>query len=310
MSMVKKPFPLVPAKNSNTYLYVFSYAGDPDDFAADKALYNTELEKHLLYSPAIAENGIDVTGTDLIIGAVTTQRTIALASGVITTDVKHPIVLYKGNPIPFSDYDNGGIQTGTPQITLKLLTTTTYPSITETDYRVWFTDNVLGIVTAADVGGVSLPVEENEFKALGHTEPVLKTLQRGNPESTGSITVISNMTSILFDTDTSPVNNAGEDLMARIYGSDWTPNGGFSQRSKLTFPTDSFGICLLMVSGAKVSQPVAGTGKLWAVARFIYNCEISGVNAPENVDADSTDPVLQTIEFTSRFEPETTSIVI
>jgi hypothetical protein len=295
---VKKPFTLVPALNTNTLVYVFSYAGNASDFAADRTAFYVELAKHLLYNPGITEYGIGCTGTDLTIGASTTSRTIALAAGVIGTDVKYPVVLYKGTPIPFSDFLT--VQSATPQITLRLTTVTLYPSTTNTDYKVFFTDPVLGIVTNVEAGGVSLPLESNEFKALGHEEPVIKTVTRGDPEGTGSISVVSNMTSVLFDSSTVPKNNAGEDLLARIYGSEWTANAGIGTPNILNFPTNPFGITILKMSGLRKGD-AGNTGKIFLRYRHIYHCMVTNIGAPQNLDNDSTDPVIWTVEYTSKY---------
>jgi len=158
--MEKRPHPMIASKQQNTYLYVFSYVGDPDDRDADISAFNTELAKHLLIgkSPHIAQNGFGVTGDDAAYGLTIgddggTGRTIelALASTDIGTTITYPVVYYKGVAIPFSDYSTVAAAKG--KITLKSGTTTKYPSTDEDDYIVYYSDFVLGVLATADIGG-------------------------------------------------------------------------------------------------------------------------------------------------------------
>jgi hypothetical protein len=308
MTMEKRPFPIIPAKSDNTYLYIFSYAGDAEDQAADKTAFDTELKKHFMIDQTtpVPDNGIGVTGTDLTISVDTTKRTIALASGNITAEVKHPVVLYKGEPIPFSDYET--VATSAGLITLKAGTATTYPSTTDTDYVVFYTDHVLGILASADVGGVTLPIESNAFKAIGHVEPVVEVQRRGDAEQTGTLSVITSLSAIKFDGAGAPENFAGEELFARVYGSDWTANGGFSSRNALNFANNPFGICVAMLSGKPLASGEAND--IWARLLFIYHCELTGISSPQNLTNDTTDPILQNIEFRAKYPvPELTSVL-
>jgi hypothetical protein len=295
----KRPFPIIPGKSDNTFLYLFSYSGDKEDFAADKLAYDTELKKHFMIDQTtpVPENGIGVTGTDLTIAAVTTQRTIALTTGDITAEIKHPVVMYKGEPIPFSDYESVAPTAGL--ITLIAGTDTIYDSVIETDYVVYYTDHVLGLLVSADVGGITLPIESNAFKAIGHVEPVVEVQRRGDAEQTGTISVITSLSSILFNSQTTPENFAGEELFARIYGGDWSPNAGFAGRQRLNFNNDPFGICVLMVSGKALDSGDAGD--IWARMLFIYHCELTSISSPQNLTNDTTDPILQNVEFRAKY---------
>lgn len=299
---VKTPFPLTPVLNEKTLLYLFNYAGN-DDQAIDFALYQAELSKHFLYNQGtpVAEYGIKATGTQLTISAAATARTIQLAGAgedITTECAQYPVVKYKGDPIPFSDYDT--VATAQGLITLKAGTTSTYTSTTATDYVVYYTDPVLGIVTSAEIGGVSLPIETSEFNTIGQSEPAISTRKRGDVESQGSLTVLANTSSILFDGSSTPANNPGEEIEARIYGSDWVTGSGISSANRVGVPTNPFGVALLMFSG-EPKDLGATTGRVWLKFILMQHCELLNINAPENVDASSTDPVLQTIEFQCRF---------
>ena len=301
--MDKKPYPMIPAKNDNTYLYIFSYSGDEEDFDVDKAAFDAELKTHFQYANTVAipENGIGLTGSDLTIGASTTSRTIACATATSVLHancVKYPIVLYKGNPIPFSDFLTSVSALGL--ITLALLTTTKYPSTTATDYKVYWSDHVMGTLVSAEVGGVTLPIESSSFKAVGHVEPVVFVSRRGDAEGTGSIQVIMSLTSILFSGGTSPQNFAGEELYKRIYGANWAySNQGFALRNRLDFNTLPFGIAVLMHSGLPLVSGVAN--KVWGNLLCIYHCQLTSIGAPANVSADTTDPILINVEFKSKY---------
>jgi len=296
--MDKRPFAVIPGKADNTYVYVFSYDGDENDFTADRAAYETELKKHLMVaqSPVIDEMGLGVTGTSLTISDDGgTGRTIELTLGNITAEIAHPLVLYKGEPIPYSLYDS--VATSSGEITLVSGTTTTYGT-DASDYVVYYSDHVLGILQSAEVGGVSLPIESSSYKAVGHVEPVVSTETRGDAEATGSLSMILSLTSIMFDGDTTPRNYAGDELFARIYGSDWTQNPDFNDRIRLNYNSKPFGICIVTKSGKPYSQ--GDPGYVWGSAYYIYHCQLTNIAPPSNISGDASDPILQTVEFRSK----------
>ncbi len=303
----KRPFPIIPGKSDNVFLYIFSYAGDEEDFIADKASFDTELKKHLMIDQTtpVAENGIGVTGSDLTLTDLAGALSIELAAGAITAEIKHPLVLFKGEPIPYSDFVS--VATVAGKITLVAGSTAKY-STTDTDFVVYYTDHVLGILVSADVGGVTLPIDSTAFKAVGHVEPVVEVQRRGDSEQTGSISVITSLSSILFDSLSVPENFAGEELLARIYGSDWTKNAGFTTRNKLNFNRLPFGIAILIVSGKALSSGAAGD--IWGRMVFAYHCQLTTVSSPQNLTNDTTDPILQNIEFRAKYPvPEFTTIL-
>ena len=302
----KKPFSIAAALSQNTLVFVFNYAGDAVSEDADKTAYFAELKKHLMYDETtpIAENGINVTGSDLLISDdAGTGRTIELVAGDVTAEnILYPVVFYKGTPIPFSDYDSIIVTAG--EITLKSGTTTTYPSTDGADYRVYYCDPLLGIATSIEVGGVTLPIESSAFNAIGHSEPVITTRKRGEAEGTGSLTAMLNQAAILFDSATLPQNAPGEELYYRIYGSDWSKASASSKFDTINaknFPSQPFGICVLMLTGAKFDEVATKEGQVWATANFIYHCEVTSIGPPQNISNDATDPVLQTVEFVSRY---------
>jgi hypothetical protein len=295
--MEKKGFSILPGLAKNTMIFVFPYAGSKAGIEYDKPLFHTELEKHLLYNPGIAEYGMGVTGSDLTISDdAGTGRTIELASGDITTEVaQHPVVFYKGTPIPFSDYDN--IINTKGEITLKSGTTTTYPSTSGADYEVWYSDHLWEIVQSLSLGGIELPIESSEYSAVGHGEPVYRVVKRGEQSQSGSITVVEDMQSLMYDGGTAPKNSAGEELLYRIFGSsEWSKGAGLANPNLISPPSNPFGIAALMLSGNSLG---GNQGEIWAVAQYVYHCELTNVGEPQNVTGDSTDPILRTIEFDS-----------
>lgn len=313
--MEKRPFTVLPAKSDNTYLYLFSYEGDETDFVADKAAYETALKLHFMIDQPVAveENGLGVGGdteraAQLTISFVATARTIALAAGALpaTGEVAYPVCFYKGEAIPFSDYAT--ITPATGLITLIADTVTKYPSVLGSDYQVYYSDHVNGILVSADVGGLSLPIESTSYKAVGHVEPVVEVERRGDAEGTGTISVITALQSIMFDSGTVPLNAAGEELFARIYGTDWTANAGWSARQKLNFNSKPFGICIVMLSGKSLTGGDAG--HIWGRIVCIYHCQLTSISSPQNVTNDTTDPILQNVEFRAKYpNPEFTTIL-
>jgi hypothetical protein len=254
----------------------------------------------------VPANGIAVTGsTDLLCTDVGGVLSIELTSGDITAEIKHPVVFFQGEPIPYSEY--ASVATTNGKITLGAGSTAKY-STDEDDFVVYYTDHVLGILVSADVGGVSLPIESNAYKAVGHVEPVIEVSRRGDAEQTGNISVITALTSILFSGSTSPENFAGEELLARIYGSNWTSHGGFNSRNKLNFNTKPFGIAILMHSGKDLAA--GDPYHIWGRMRFCYHCELTNISSPQNVTNDTTDPILQNVEFRAKYPiPEMTTIL-
>jgi hypothetical protein len=304
--MKPKPFSLIPALAENTYVYLFQYVGDDNDFETDKTAFNTELEKHFLANTTLGmpEKGLDVTGaTNLTVTDAAGKRVIALASAkdITASSVDYPLVLYKGVAVPYSDFD-GGVTPwakGTCTLTLKAGTTAKYPSETETDWQIFYSDHLLGTLVSLDAGDVSLPLESNAFNAVGHLDPVIRTTRRTDPESNGSITVMESMTSFLFDSLTAPENTPGEDLLARVYGSEWTPGAGYDVRNKLKSPTNPFGIAVVQLSGKALAGDAAGN--VWGNVLFVYHCRLTQVGAPQNIQNDATDPILRSVEFDTRY---------
>lgn len=303
---------MIPALAENTYVYVFNYVGDDNDFDADKAAYNTELEKHFNAATALGfiEKGLGVTGADLLVENLPVgDRKISLASAKDSgSEINHPLVIYKGVAVPYSDFGVGGFNQTGSVIQLKGSSGTPYPSLVGTDWLVFYSDHLLGTLVALDAGDISLPLETNAFNAVGHADPVIRTTKRTNPESNGSITVMNSLSSFLFDTETTPNNFPGEDLLRRVYGSDWTLQGGYDVRNKLKVPTNSFGICVVQLSGKALAGDAAGN--VWASLMFVYNARVTTVGAPTGIANDSTDPIQQTVEFDTRYPDDVEQTVI
>lgn len=307
--MQKKPYSMIPALADRTYLYLFNYAGDPDDFDLDQGAFDTELAKHACLGNSCAENGIGLTGTDLTVTDATTYYTIETSTATTfdASQVKCPIVFFKGKAIPYSHY-NGASPPSTTN-GLITLTTATYADYTdvETDYVVYYSDHLTAYLISAEVGGVTLPIDTNSFNAVGHEEPVYVVTKRGTADGTGSVNVIMDLTAHLMDTLTAPVNWPGEELQKRIYGSDWTVQAGWDARNPLQAPTQPFGIALLKHSGKSYG---AAQGNVWAVLTCVYHCELTTVSPLGNVSNDSTDPVSLSIDFTTKYPDKTDQAVI
>ena len=304
--MDKKPFSITPGLAKNALVYVFSYAGTEADFDTDKDAYFAELKKHFLYDQTVAiyEFGLGLTGaTEITVtdvaGALTIQT--ATASADITAETAlYPVVFYKGNAIPFSDYDSTTPPvTGQGLITLIGGTTAIYGT-DEADFEVWYSDHLWAITQGISAGGVSMPIETNEYSSVGHDESVYKVVKRGDQESSGSITVVEDLTSILMSADTAPNNNAGSELLARIYGTDWSADQTVDNPNILTPPTNPFGVCIVMLSGNKLND-AGNVGKVWASVQHIFHCKVTNIGEPQNITGDATDPILRTVEFESYY---------
>jgi len=317
--MKTKPFSPVPGLAENTYVYVFNYAGSEIDFVADKAAYLAELDKHFAGSSAytgMKENGIAVTGTavagvDLTVGSSGNNATIAIGAGaVVTTAMQYgsesakkiiPIVLYKGSAVPFSDYVL--IDEATSKITLKnSVINVPYSTTSAVDYIIYWSDHLSGYLVSIEAPNISLPIESSSFSAVGHSEPVIKITKRGEPEATGSLTVMEHMTAFM-DSTNALLNVPGEELLYRIYGPDWTTpsNAGYTQSlwNTLKAPTRPFGIAILTVTGNPFDGgSTAYQNKLWGTMNFIYHCKVTSIGPKQNISNDSTDPILRTVEFT------------
>lgn len=308
--MQPKSYSMVPALIDNTYIFVFNYTGDANDFATDKMNFDILGEARFPIANSCAENGLGVTGSDLTISADTTKRTIKLSASttMIAYQIEHPIVLYKGEPIPYSDFDGGTPPSTTDGlITLKSGTVTTYPSTTAGDYVVYYGGFLNGIFIGGSVGNVSLPLETTSFKVIGHVDPVYKVDTAGDPGASGNIQVAMSLTSHLFDTDTSPANSAGEELLSAIYGSEWTDGGGWDNRNALRRPTNPFGIILVQLSGNSLGDT---QGKVWGRITCVYHCRLTQISEIQNLSNDATAPAALQVDFNSRFPDKTETTVV
>lgn len=309
--MQKKPYSMIPALADRTYVYLFNYAGDPDDFDADKTAFDTELTEHLAVDVTAAQNGIAVTGTDLSVLIPTTELEIEMdvATTFKSPHVKHPIIIYKGKAIPYSHFKGAALPSTTNgKVTLTAAATTAGAySVDETDYEVYWSDHLAGYLISAEVGGVTLPLDTNSFNAVGHEEPVYRIFKRGTAEGTGSINVVMDLTAHVFDTLTTPANWPGEELQKRIYGSEWTAQAGWDGRNPMIAPTNPFGIAVLKHSGKQLDS---AAGHVWGVLTCVYHCMLTAVSPLANVTNDSTEPIALSVDFTTRFPDMTDQAVI
>lgn len=311
--MQPKPYSMIPALIDNTYMYVFNYSGNANDFSLDQTAFNTEAEKHFAVNCSCEENGLGLTGSDLFVTAAATKRTINIASTptMPADTVKHPIVLYKGEPIPFSDFDAATPpSTVSGLITLKAGSETTYPSTTLTDYVVYYSDHLNGILIGGSVGNVSLPLESSSFNVIGHVDPIYKVERAGEPEANGNIQVVTSLTSFLFGgatPDTAPRNYPGEEILKRIYGSEWVAGAGWSARNAMRRPTNPFGIVIIQHSGLSLGD---SQGLTWAKVTCVYHCRLTGISEIQNMSNDATSPQALQVEFNSRFPDKTDAAVI
>jgi len=302
--MSKAPFPLVPGLNINSFLYCFNYVGNKNDRGLDKVAFDAALDTYfpLTASPVIQNYGLGMIGPDLTItDAGGTIRIIQVTSGqtLPTNTGKYVIVYYKGQLVP--DSDIGSVSLGGPNhIVMIVGTVAKYPSVDANDYLVYFFGGIPSIITEFDGGGIDLPIDSNEINSIGIKEPVISTFTRGDSESTGSFKAIVNLSAIIFDGG-SVKNEPGEDIYRAIYGSEWTVNGGFNSRSNLATPSNPFGLMLLTLTGKDTSND---SGEVWAIANFVYHCEITQIGGLEGVSSDSTDPVLMTVDYTTKYEPD------
>lgn len=303
--MDKKPFSITPGLAKNTLVYIFSYSGTESSFDDDKTQYFLELKKHFLYDQAVGlhEFGLGLTGATAITvtdvaGAVTIKTTVA-SSDITAETALYPVVFWKGNAIPFSDYDSVTPPVVASGLITLIADTTAIYGVDEDDYEVWYSDHLWAINQGITAGGVSMPIETNEYSSIGHDESVYKVVKRGDQESSGSITVVEDMTSIMMSADVAPNNNAGSELLSRIYGSDWNADGDVDTPNILTPPAKPFGVCIVMLSGNKLH--IADPGKVWASVQHIFHCKVTNIGEPQNITGDATDPILRTVEFESYF---------
>jgi len=309
--MDKKPFSLIPAKAENTFLYIFNYVGDENDFELDKTAYNLALEKCFLMNATLAfpEYGISVKEHTITDAATKKVITLTTPKDISASSVGYPVIFYKGIAIPMIEIETF-VKT-TCVTTLVATTSTKYPSNTSTDWEVYYSSHLWALILSAELGGVTLPIETTSTKAVGHRTPVISINRRGTPEASGSITAIYDLTSVQFS-DFSMKNNAGKELFNRIYGTDWTGYGSFDVRTKLTIPVNPFGIALITWTGKHRSgADIAATGNLWGAMINIYNCKLTGVSNLANISNDATDPITVTIEFKAHWpNPEYSTLLI
>lgn len=309
--MEKRPYPIIPAKSDNVFLYIFPYDGDDSDFTADKIAYNTELKKRFMIdlTTPMEENGLGLTGSNDLLcsapggGVLRIQNVSGATAGA---NVEFPIVFYKGEPIPESEI----VQFVKAGCVIDIYDGIAKYGTTEEDFIVYISGHIWGILVSADVGGVTLPIESTSYKAVGHTEAVVSVTKRGDTESTGTISVITSLTSLIYYGLTAPVNlGAGSELFYKAYGSDWKPatSASFSNRNKLTFNTKPIGICLVEVTGKRLND--VAQGHLWGRITCIYNCDVTSISSPQNITNDAGDPILQNIEYRSNYLPEVTTVL-
>ena len=305
--MKARPYSMIPALASRTYVYVFSYDGDEDDYAADKVAFDLELAKHIPFSAGCAQNGIEVQGADLDISDVGGVQTIKLASTATLPAAvcKHPVILHNGVAIPYSDFTLPIVLLD-GAITLVAASTTTYPD--NGTHKVYYSDHLSGYLVSAEVGGVSLPIDINSFNAVGHEEPVYRVIKRGDADGTGSINVVNDLTAHMFFGETTPENDPGEELFKRIYGSEWTSGSAWDSRNAFRPPTKPFGVAVLQHSGKQYEGETLA-GHVWAQLLCVYHCMLTDIGAPQNITNDATDPIQQSVDFQSRY-PDRTDISV
>jgi hypothetical protein len=310
--MKPKPFSMRAGLAENTFVYIFNYAGDETSFDTDKTAYIAELEKHLMINNTLSfpQYGIGVTGsTDLTVTQPSSDTIIT--EGTVTTglNITYPIVIYKGVAVPYSAVETAY----DPATGIIELTGTDYTTDSD-DYVIHYSDHLLGDLVSIDAPNVGLPLESNSFNAVGHDDPVLKVTKRGDADASGSLSVIEHMTSLMESGGTTPLNNPGEDLLTRIYGSEWTQGSNGIYDSPATWntlkaPTNPFGVAILVWTG----QPLTGgsiAGEVWGNLHFIYHCRLTNISAPQNITGDSTDPILRNIEFECQFPDSNQQITI
>lgn len=317
--MKPKPFSMVSSLAENTRVYLFNYAGDETDFATDKAAFRTELEKHIpiAISGGFRQNGIHLTGSgDITVTDVTTKKNIVPAAGGVDltgTNILTPVVLYKGVAVPYSDFES--VTLSTSVILLKATTSTTYPSNDSDDWIVYYDDPLSGYLTTIEAPTINLPLEQNSFNAVGHDDPVIKVTKRGDPDASGSLTVLESLSAHIFDGQTAPEASSapGEDLLSRVYGSAWTvgTNTIYADDTfnNLGAPAQPFGIAVFRFSGTALTGG-GQAGKVWAAVTHIYHCRLTSITPPQNVTGDSTDPVLRGIEFECQYPDQNQEYVI
>lgn len=306
--MKPKPYSMRTGLAENTFVYAFNYVGDEVDFDVDKAAFKAELEDHLLINSTLAvpQYGIGVTGaTDLTVTAPAADTLITLTGTIdmSVSDVTYPLCIYKGVAVPYSAWKAAvGFAPATSVLTL---TGTSY-TLDSDDYVMYYSDHLMGDLVSVDAPNVSMPLESNSFNAVGHDDPVVKVTKRGDPDASGSLSVIEHMTAFLIDAATVPMNKPGEDLLARIYGSEWTTGSNAIYDADTTWntvkaPTNPFGIAILTTTGLPLTGGSLGAGHVWANLHLIYHCRLTNVSSPQNITGDSTDPILRNIEFECQF---------
>lgn len=311
--MKPKPFSMRSGLAENTFVYVFNYAGDETNFDTDKTAYIAELEKHLMINDTLSfpQYGIGVTGTDLTITAPVSDTVITETAGTDTSglSIVYPIVIYKGVAVPYSAVETAYA----PATGVMELTGTDY-TIISNDYVIHYSDHLLGNLVSIDAPNVGMPLESNSFNAVGHDDPVVKVTKRGDTDASGSLSVIEHMTSLMEAAATTPLNMPGEDLLARVYGTQWTQGSNTIYNAPATWntiapPTNPFGVAILNWTGL----PLTGgsiAGEVWGNLHFIYHCRLTNVSAPQNITGDSTDPILRNIDFECQFPDSNQQITI
>jgi hypothetical protein len=236
--------------------------------------------------------------------------------GSSAVDTPMPVVLYKGTAVPYSDMMNSELSSSPAEVGL-IDKTSPYDSADEDDYVLYWSDHISGSLVSIEAPNISLPYESSSYGAVGHGDPVIKTTKAGEADASGSITVIEHMTAFIMSAagptpKTVPENVVGEELLWRVYGSDWTANMGYTAAmgNTLKRPTKPFGICIVQLSGENLENGTSG--KLWGVLQFIYHCKLTSIGPKQNISNDTTDPILRTVEFECQYPDSNgeTSILI
>jgi len=305
--MEAKPFSMIPAIASRTYLGVNTYGNSSlvvDDINSHEAGMNTFVPLYYPLDGTYKQNGIGLNGsTDLTIGTDIGRRKITPIGGIgtLVCQYQYPVLFYKGEHIPTDDMDSANTSTGVVLLTVAK-TTSKYTSTNPDDYDGYYMDYLPAIITAVDIPNISMPIESSGYGGLGVEGNVYTTFGRGDAtDATGSISFQMSQTA-WGPKGAVGQNQAGAEVLKRVYKGDFTLDTAWDDRQKLlnAFSADAEGAYIMILEHSGKSLTSA-QGHVWGKVTTIPSLIITAISAPDTIDATSADPIRMTMDFTVRF---------
>lgn len=309
--MKSKPYELQGFEAQDALLVIAPYTGD-DNEVLDKAAADAALALQILFDEA---NWKDFNGGIAETTLTSGITSIAEALDIITitmgaawesaddTDVIIPVVFYKGTPVPYEHYYDVESKTGH---FIKIDNSATGGNgiydTTAANWEVWLLGKFHANVKSAPVPEVSLPLTITKTKVIGVQDPVRTTQKREGKDTTGRITFVCD-NKMRFHAGATVaqhvMNSPGEDVPKALYGTDWQNSPNWNE---LDYNNRIFAVSLIFWSGkSAATASEAAIGKVFALERRMYHCQLTSRSAPANVEGGAGDSITFDIEFNSRF---------